>query len=204
MSRARGGVTLHGRIPSGKLGLRYIAELGNGTATRTPLGEPVQNVVDENSHKALNFGLQARPEPLPGLQLGASVYRDGLRPAGQPAIQQTIVAAHALYQTPRFEFLNEALVIRHTVQGGRLFQTPAFYSQLAYQMGRWRPYFRYDYLNASKDEPRFSEVGLHHGPMLGVRYNFSELTALKLQYNRTAQRQSPALNRLALQLGFTF
>lgn len=198
------GASIRGRVPSGKLGLRYIAEIGNGAASRTSLAEPVQTAVDENRGKALNFGLQARPELLPGFQIGASIYRDKLAPAGQPTIQENILTVHALYQTPRFEFLNEALVVQHNVQGGRRFQTPGFYSQLSYQMGKWRPYVRYEYLKAPWDEPRFSDVGLRYGPTLGLRYNFSELAAFKFQYNRTALRNQPALNRLGLQFAFTF
>src|SRR5947209_14753189 len=42
------GVSASGLIPSGRLGLHYVAEIGNGRAWRT--AEPVQNTVDENTH----------------------------------------------------------------------------------------------------------------------------------------------------------
>src|SRR6516225_1662775 len=77
------GATLSGQIPSGRLGLHYVAEVGNGRATSSPLSEPVQNEVDENTHKAFNFQIFARPEALPGLQTGFSVYTDLLTPIAQ-------------------------------------------------------------------------------------------------------------------------
>ncbi len=47
------GVSATGRIPSGVLGLHYVAEIGNGRSTRTALGNnPVQNVADENHGKS--------------------------------------------------------------------------------------------------------------------------------------------------------
>src|SRR5437016_5876969 len=42
------GASASGLIPSGHLGLHYVAEVGNGRASRSPITEePVQNVVDE-------------------------------------------------------------------------------------------------------------------------------------------------------------
>ncbi|HEX2661794.1 MAG TPA: hypothetical protein VHM93_03095, partial [Candidatus Acidoferrum sp.] len=71
------GVSASGLIPSGALGLHYVAEVGNGRASRTPLTEePVQNVIDDQSHKAYNLALFARPEAVRGLQVGFSAYRD--------------------------------------------------------------------------------------------------------------------------------
>src|ERR1700751_2787098 len=59
------GVSASGEIPSGSLGLHYVAEAGNGRASRSPLSEPVQNVVDEGNRKAVNLALFARPDARP-------------------------------------------------------------------------------------------------------------------------------------------
>lgn len=200
------GVSAHGLIPSGSLGLHYVAEVGNGRASRSPLEqEPVQNVVDDQNHKAFNLGLYARPDAVPGLQIGFSGYHDLLAPLGQPRIGETILAAHAVYIVPKFEWLNEALVVRHSPQGlGHVFQTPGFYSQISKQFGAYRPYFRYEYVNASPNEPIFPDVGLRHGPSVGLRYDASESVALKLQYDHVMLRHQPAVDALGLQVGFTF
>jgi hypothetical protein len=201
------GASASGRIPSGPLGLHYVAEVGNGRASRAPLDdEPVQNEVDENNHKAFNLAVFSRPTPLQGLQLGFSAYRDLLTPANEPtAIGETILAAHAIYMVPTFEWLNEALVIRHSPQGSsRVFQTPGFYTQISKRWGSYRPYFRYQYINASSSEPIFPDIKLRAGPSVGLRYDASESVALKLQYDYTALRQQPGSNGLTLQLGFTF
>ena len=126
-------------------------------------GAPVlQNAVDENTHKALNFAVFARPERIRGLQVGFSAYRDLLTPAAVPAIDETIFAAHAVYTGLDFEWLNEALLIRHSPQGTpQVFNTPGFYSQISRRYRSYRPYFRYQYLNAPASEPIFSpSVGL--------------------------------------------
>lgn len=200
------GASLSGLIPSGGLGLHYVAEIGNGRESRSPLEEePVQNVVDENNHKAFNFAFFSRPEAIHGLQAGFSVYHDRLTPANSPNVAETILAAHAVLIRPHFEWLNEALAIRHTQQGiDHLFETPAFYTQVSQQFGSYRPYFRYQYVNASNREPIFPDVGLRQGPSVGIRYDASEFVAVKLQYDYTGLRRQPAANSLGLQVGFTF
>src|SRR5437899_3494973 len=126
------GVSASGLIPSGRLGLHYVAEVGNGRASRSPASEPWQNLVDENNHKAFNLAFFARPESVRGLQAGFSVYRDVLAPANSPRIGATILASHAVLVRPKFERLNDALVIRHAPFGlSHAFETPGFYTQLS-------------------------------------------------------------------------
>ncbi|HKU26552.1 MAG TPA: hypothetical protein VJQ54_13840 [Candidatus Sulfotelmatobacter sp.] len=200
------GVEAFGKIPSGALGLHYIAEVGNGRSSRAPLAqEPVQNEVDEQTHKAVNFEVFARPVKLPGLQLGFSAYRDLLVPLGQPTVGETILATHAIYSTPAVEWLNELLVVRHNVSGtSHVFQTPAFYSQISKAFGQYRPYFRYQYINASPAEPIFPDVALRAGPSAGIRYDATESVALKFQYDYLSLRNQRAVQGLEAQLGFTF
>ena len=199
------GLTLSGKIPSGSLGLQYIAEVGNGRPYG-PDTEPVNNVTDDNSNKSFNLGLFARPSWLPGLQSGFSVYRDHLTPKGLSAISQTIFAGHMVYVTPTFEWLTEGLLIRHDPRGAQgPFHTTGFYAQISQQFNKWRPYTRYQYVNAPSGDPLFGqEVGRRHGPSLGMRYDFSDYVALKVQYDYTLRRQRRTLTDLTLQASFAF
>src|SRR5207244_10840263 len=152
------GVSASGLMPSGNVGLHYSAEIGNGRASR-PRFQSVQNFVDENHHKSLNLALFARPDAVPGLQVGFSVYRDVLAPAELARIGETILAGYAALARPRFEWLNEALVIRHAPRGlPHVFDTPGFYTQISRRFGSYRPYLRYQYVNASDDE----QIGISH------------------------------------------
>ncbi|HLV86410.1 MAG TPA: hypothetical protein VKV39_05485 [Candidatus Sulfotelmatobacter sp.] len=199
------GVEAHGLIPSGDLGLHYVAEVGNGRESRLPIAEePVQNIITDKNHKAVNFEIFSRPTKIPGLQTGFSVYHDLLVPFGQLPVSETILAAHAVYTRTNFEWLNEALVVRHTPIGGHLFETPGFYSQISQRFGSYRPYFRYQYINASEHEPIFPDIQHRAGPSAGLRYDASESVALKLQYDFVGLRNQPSTQGLSLQVGFTF
>ena len=76
---------------------------------------------------------------------------------------------------------------------------------ISHKIGRkWRPYFRYQYANASSQSPLFSDVGLRHGPSAGVRFDYNDYLAFKVQYDRILRRQLDDINDLALQLAFRF
>ena len=162
------GLSVSGQIPSGALGLRYVFEVGNGRHYGAT-DEPVLNVADDNDHKAVNLGLIARPDSVPGLQLGVSGYHDTATPDGLPRLGQTIVAGHVVWQRPKFEWLNEAFWFRHAPAGGSAAHTVAAYSQVARQWGRVRPFLRYQYTYAQRADlifANFGEPGLTHGPSL--------------------------------------
>jgi len=182
------GAQASGQIPSGKLGLHYIFEVGNGR-TSDPFAEPVQNYVDENGHKAMNVAVFARPDAIPGLQTGFSFFRDVRSVPNSPRITETIADAYAVLIRPRFEWLNEVLLIRHAPEGQHVYETPAFYSQISERFGIYRPYLRYQYINASSQEPIFPQVGLRTGPSVGMRFDVTESVALKLQYDYTTLRR---------------
>ena len=210
------GVNVTGKIPSGKLGLNYVAELGNGRDW-SPTEEPAQNNQDRNNSKAINGGLFIRPEKVSGLQLGFSVRHDNLTVPG-PQVAETIVTAHAVFVNSSWEILNEAVFVRHNEPGIELADTSAFYSQFSRRFGAFRPYFRYQYFNAPTDDPVYiyaspnayvplnvqNFIGRLDGPSLGLRYDFTEHSALKVQYDRFSFRGLDSENGLTTQVAFTF
>lgn len=196
------GVVASGRIPSGNLGLHYVAEVGAGRSSNTQA--PVQNFVDQDNHKAVDVEIFAQPDAVPGLNTGFSIYRDLRLAPGQSSVGETIVDGYIVLSRPRFEWLNEGLMIRHTPEGMRVFDTPGFYSQISERFGAFRPYLRYQYINANNSEPIFPQVGLRSGPSIGLRFDASDSVALKLQYDYTELRNQPAASTIGLQMGFTF
>jgi hypothetical protein len=200
------GVSATGRVPSGRVGLHYVVEAGNGRTSSLTSNNPVfvQNLFDENDHKSVNVALYARPDFVPGMQVGFSIYHDLLTPLGKPKVGENISAAHFVFSNPSYEFMNEAILIQHSVSGGATFNTPGFYSQVSKRFGQAHPYFRYEYFNGSKTEPIFPAAGRRNGPAVGVRFDVAESAAFKLQYNREERRNMPSANGFATQFAFAF
>jgi hypothetical protein len=199
------GVSASGQIPSGNLGLHYVAEVGDGPTSRTDINTGVEIPVAVNNRRSVDFTLFARPNSIPGLQVGASVYRDILSPNSTERIRETIVDGYAVITRCKVEWLNEGLIIRHSIPGiSHVYETPAFYSQLSKRFGSYTPYFLYQYVNAPETEPIFQDVGLRSGPSAGLRFDATESVAFKLQYDYTTLRKQQAVNSVGLQVGFTF
>jgi hypothetical protein len=206
------GITTSGLIPSGKLQLSYVAEVGNG---RDHLigGEPAQNAQDTNNGKSFNVALSAHPTWLNGVDMGFSIYHDYLTFSDNVDHSELISTIHVLYVNSTYEFLNEAMLVRHvgsSTGAPGVFHTPAFYTQFSRRFRSYRPYFRYEYINAGANEPIYGDptdgpiVGRRNGASMGVRYDFTEHTAFKLQYDRAQRRGVPSSNGLDTQFAFTF
>jgi hypothetical protein len=211
------GINLTGKIPSGKLGLNYVVEMGNGRAWGINV-EPAQNRQDGNTSKAINGGLFVRPERFSGLQAGFSIRHDNLTIPG-PAVHETIATAHVVYTDNNYEILNEAVLDRHTVVNGPAFNNSGGYTQFSRRLGDgFRPFVRYQYFNADNGDPVFAYaptndyaptnytafVARLNGPSAGVRYDFTEHSAFKFQYDRFSLRDLPSENGLTAQFAFTF
>jgi len=219
------GLSVTGSVPSGTLGLNYVAEYGSSDTIRPDInGDALFN--DENNSNHVNVGIFLSPDRVPGLRIGGSIYHDqisdlvtaaagggdtgtqgeaGNIPSTSARWNQTIVNGHVVYISGGVEFLNEGFLIRHAPIGhGETFTTPAFYSQISKKLGPIRPFVRYQYVNASPQNVIYNDVGLRYGPSFGARYDVSDCWAFKAQLDHTARRGLPDLNGLHLQLSGTF
>lgn len=202
------GVSVTGAIPSGKLGLNYVAEYGSSDTVRPDInGDSLAN--DENNGNQVNLGFFLRPDAVSGLQIGASYYHDKISNFDQgPSVRygQSIVNGYVVYVTHGIEFLNEGFLIRDAALhfSNAVFNTPAFYSQFSKRIGNLRPFFRYQYVNASSNNSIYDDVGLRLGPSFGARYDLNDYIAFKAQLDHTVRRGEPDLNGLQLQFAFTF
>jgi hypothetical protein len=199
------GLSFTGAIPSGGLGLNYIAEYGSSDTMRFKLGGT--GLVDENNGNHINVGLLVRPQSVPGLQIGGSIYHDRISDfAKGPDVRlgQMIVNGHVVYIRHGIEFLSEGFLIRHAYEhSSTVYDTPAFYSQISKEFHNIRPFFRYQYINADVGG-LLDDVDLRYGPSFGVRYDFSDSLAFKAQVDHTVRRGEPDLNGLHMQLVFKF
>jgi hypothetical protein len=203
------GIVLKGQLPSGKLGLNYVFEVTNGRDYGVN-AEPAQNSSDRNNSKAVNFGLSTKPEQVPGLNVGFSIRHDYLSDVLNQHISELIPVVYGVFTNPTFEWLNEGMLVSHKLPGGSTFRTAGFYTQFSRRFGHYRPYFRYSYVNAPANDPIYGNpaeipvVGRINGPTAGLRWDFTQHTAFKLQYDRESTRGDLSTNGGSGQFDFTF
>jgi hypothetical protein len=202
------GVNVTGAVPhTSKLGLHYVAEVGNGLTSNTSDQsiESVQNFVSDRNAKATNVAAYIRPEMISGLQVGGSWYHDRLYPPGGAGVTQNIESAYVVYFSPNWEFMNEAVLLTNKQDGIiEPFRSPMSYIQAARKFGIYKPYFRYQYVRDHLGDPLNLLEGTYYGPSVGLRIDFAEYAAFKLQYNHLYQSTRMAGNGLNAQVAFTF
>jgi hypothetical protein len=201
------GMSITGLIPSGAVGLNYIAEYGSSDTIRPLINSDTGITEDENNGNYVAAGFFARPASLPGLQVGGTVYHDQISDfARGPSVRlgQTIANLHVVYEGKGFEFLNEGFLIRHAYeQSSTVYDMPAFYSQVARRFGRTQPFFRFQYIHANQDS-LFQDIALRYGPSFGARYDINDNIAFKVQLDHTIRQGQPDLNGFHVQLAFKF
>lgn len=200
------GVSATGDIPSGALGLHWVAEVSNGRSTAAGSLTAAQNFVDENGGKAFNAALYARPAWLDGFQSGVGFYRDRLALPGGERMDERIYSAHAALIRPHLELMAEAAMLWNQSESGHRTTRPVTsYGQASYLIGRVRPYLRFDYQNVAASDPLFGSLGRKSGPSTGIRCDFADFVALKLQYGfLTDTARKTSTNDLQAQLAFAF
>ena len=198
------GVSMNGELPSGRFGLSYVVEVGSSRNYSHPsVG------FDFSQNAAVNVALCARPQSIPGLEVGFSSYHDRFSPLQGYRMSRSVWTAHAVYQAHRVEFLNEAVLAKFRNPTDGFATVPGFYSQISYRTGAsWRPYFRYDYVNA-----RGRGLVGDYAPQIvpwrtaatgGVRYDLSDAIALKFELVRENDRLQTPWVQAGVQVAFTF
>lgn len=200
------GLTFTGEVPNTeKLGLHWVAEVGNGN-TSTPTAEVgVQNFYADRNYKATNLAAFIRPPALSGLQIGGSWYHDGLSPIGLPQVRQNIESGYIVYLSSNWESLTEGVLLSNHVMGmPGPFRSPMAYTQIARAFGIYKPYFRYQYVRDHVNDPVNILKGTYYGPSVGIRIDFATYAAFKLQFNHLYQSTQLPGNGLNAQIAFAF
>lgn len=200
------GFLSEGDIRSGSAGLGYSVGVGNGRGSIISRGGDASDV---NNNRAWLVNLYSRPAKPYGLQFGGTIYRDKLSPGPGQRFNEWISSAYLAWTRETPEFLAEFSNVHHSdVNTSRKFNTQAFYVQIAYRLPfsekRWKPYYRFDYINRPATEPVLGITDFMSSTV-GLRWDISNYTAFKGEYRNTKRGPGqPHINGLFLQTSFTF
>ena len=172
-----------------------------------------QNFGDANDKKALSMQIEVLPHCIAeGLRLGPSIYYDVIpedtaNQNRKNEIRELIYGGHAAYTFRNTEVLMEVFEINHDEISGSVFNTFGGYLQLAYSINKYKPYYRYDYIDYSDNDPFYNESKFNYFDTkrhtLGLRYDISHFNALKLEYSHGVIDGEDS-NALVLQTAFSF
>jgi len=213
------GAQSEGAIPSGGLNLGYNLGIGNGREVAPATLARAGDNGDVNNNRAWLVNVYSRPSRLRNLQVGASFYHDKITEAATSIpvpqglnFKEWIVSGHVVWTGETPEFLAEFANVHHrSILTGDTFNSQGAYAQIAYRLPfwekRWKPYFRYDYIDVPPNEPVFTgNVENVRGSTAGVRYDITEYAAFKAEYRNGlgAPGSKNRINGVAVQTAFTF
>ncbi|MGH7543318.1 MAG: hypothetical protein ACREK7_05210 [Gemmatimonadota bacterium] len=207
------GLQVEGSFPATPLGVGYAAGLGNGRSEDIARGGDPGDV---NNHRAWLGQLYVRPPSLFGFQAGGGFYLDRISPEQEELallpseVDERILSAHVAWLRESPEFIGEYAHVAHEIRdGGEEHESDAFYAQLAYRLpgpaDDFKPYVRYERLDTSTADPVYAPFDLEYeGTTAGVRFDFTSLAALKVEYRRERFETRDWFDSLYLQLSLAF
>lgn len=199
------GGLLEGSVPSGGLGLNYKVGLGNG---RSSVVSRAGDFGDSNNALAWLLNLYVRPERLYGLQVGGAVYRDNINLLSGRRFNEWITSAHVVLETETPEIIAEYAHVNHKELGGASANSDAWYIQGAYRLPwankKFKPYFRYERIWVPRGEPVFTAVPSLVGSLGGVRWDFADFAALKVEYRDFRHSVPPNSTGFFAQVSYVF
>lgn len=182
------GVQVSGDVDLGGPSLFYAAAMANG---RGDINDFVQNVEDENQSKAFVFMTTLHPTGIEQLGIGASSYFDRIprnpdQPGRDQKIDEGIFGGHLNYTEDPWELLVEGQAIRHDSDVGDWWDYGA-YAQIAYVVGRLKPYYRFDWLKIDPNDRYYQGLeGVEDTKQhtLGLRFDWTTFAATKIELRR--------------------
>jgi hypothetical protein len=200
------GAMVEGNLPSGDLGLGYVAGVGNGRGgTISRAGD----AGDVNANRAWTTSLVVRPASLYRLQAGGGYYHDRVSPTTGVEAGEGIASAYLAWQSETPELIAEYAQVRHTpVGGGATTVNHGGYAQVAYRLAgvarSWKPYLRAERVTTASDDAIFAPLSLgYRGTVGGVRYDFAPYAALKAEMRREQFQGKDWSTGLYLNASFT-
>ncbi|MBZ5634627.1 MAG: hypothetical protein LAO55_16000 [Acidobacteriia bacterium] len=199
------GGLIEGAVPAGGLHLNYNVGVGNGRGSLISRGGDAGDI---NNNRAWLVNLFVKPDRLFGLQAGGSLYRDKIA-VGARAFDEWISSGHVVWAKENPEFIAEFANVNHTETGRPgSFNSQAFYVQLGYRLPefdqRWKPYYRWEYIHIPSSDPVFAGVPGLAGSTVGLRYDITTFSAIKVEYRNQRRPGLPRINGAVVQTSFTF
>lgn len=199
------GLLVEGSAPVAKGSLNYNLGLGNGRASVISRGGDASDV---NNNRAWILGLGFQPDAFYALKLGGAVYGDKVTLASS-SHRELIASGFIAWTKETPELLAEYAQVRHRDLGNdRVSTNFGYYALVAYRLPvferRWKPYFRWEKIKIDAADPVFSALGSREGFLAGLRYDFADLAAVKVEYRRQRKPDTPYVNAFFAQISFTF
>jgi hypothetical protein len=181
------GLEVGGHAEFGLGRVEYAAIVSNG---RGPVPDDRQRIADGNEPKSYEANVGFSPSAWEGLTVGATarveqIPPDPLDPARAAPLDETIASLFAEWSGGGWSLIAEfASVDDEDQTSGADFTHNTGYVQVAWSLGDWTPYLRYDTRNMDLGDPFYAPVGAdldQWEQTIGLRCELGENAAVKVE-----------------------
>ncbi|HEB27064.1 MAG TPA: hypothetical protein ENI05_04730 [Porticoccus sp.] len=223
------GVLAEGNLPVNGFNLGYRVGTGTGIHNNITVDDNSGHHGETDGDDAFTLQLYTRPSFIRGMEYGLSYYSDTVNIESEEIhddepidehidgleldhhgidrdIKEKTFGLHFALEQESIEIISELIYWEHEYDNGAQGNNygSGFYIQAARQMeGRFeafKPYVRLDKINADHDDILFAKDQSFESVTLGVRYDLTHSTALKVEYRNEQSGDKDRLNSLVLQL----
>ena len=206
------GVLAEGTLPVAGINLAYRTGFGTGIHNNiTVHGDHG----DTDGDDAFVLQLYNRPAGIHGLEIGASFYQDDVNLDEQVAhsianIEEKIYSLHVALERESAEIIAEYVYWDHEQTHSAKLNNNGYgyYIQAAHRFhGKYeqlKPYARFDKIEADKDDVLFFKNQSFKGVTLGLRYDFADYAALKVEYRNERTGNDDNMDSLVVQVSFVW
>ena len=185
----------------------------NNFGYRVLVGNGIGSTAFKDNDRWKSLTLQVQFDPIQNITFFASAYFDKISSnvPNQNGVLLTESMAQTLYSAglihhptgSKFELLSEFFIVKHNIKPIDTKWNSAGYLYLGYSLKKLTPFYRFDHVDITKNDPYFSidEVGGH---TLGLRYNFNYLARLNLEYQYVGSDAKKNIRTVSIQLAVGF
>lgn len=183
----------------------YAVGIGNGRAENLA---GAGDGGDVNGARAFLVSASVRPRRLFGFRVGGAFYTDRISDADGEFADERIVSAHIVWDRGNVEASAEFMNVTHEEIGTDVSTgSPSYYVHAGYRLpGRLRdvtPYARYEKMDIDNVDVVFTGVlDDYEAVVVGVRYDFDDLAALKAEYRNEKIGDANRMDAFFLQVSF--
>ena len=197
------GAVLEGNLRA--VPLYYSVGVGNGRAENIA---GAGDAGDVNGTRAFIAAASIRPRNLFGFRIGGAVYVDRISSGGVEFADEIITSGHIVWNRGRIDAVAEFMNVSHeALSGGPSRGSPSYYVHLGYQLSgaarSLQPYIRYEDMDVDEADPVFAGlVADYEAVVVGLRYDFVQLAALKAEYRSEEVGGGPRTDAYYVQASF--
>lgn len=182
-------------------------------AYRFLIGNGLGSTAFKDNDRTKSITMQVQFDPIKDATFFAAAYYDRIS-SNVPNrngtlltenVNQNLYSAGLIYHPTdaKFELLSEFFIVKNDIKSLATKWNSSGYFYVGYSLKKLTPYYRLDHVNITENDPYFV-IDKISGHTLGLRYNFSYLARVNVEYQNTRRDVGQNMSSVRMQFAVGF